>query len=377
MKYCSYCRKELQDDETCNCGKEKETPLAQKIAIWGGAAILLVVALIFGITRCASTPEDPSNAAGSPKLDPFTYIEVDFEGMNGYGSVSVDFDKDSLICELIGEEPNQENTEALSEWLKNYLICEDGIDYEVSAWQNLSNGDIVTVTVTAKKALEEKVSVGSKQYVVSDLDEPVVVDLFEQIHLAYEGVSGEARARVVKLTDSDVLSACSFAFSSYGNLSNGDEVTVFIENADSLAASFGVFPKEISRTYTVQGLSSYVSSADQIPLDVIEQIATLFLEEKRQELQYDGYFTYDEITYQGAFFYLKKGGESARYENILRFDVSYDRYMHGELLRTEHTYLDFVNVLIDSAGTVMLNYEEGTQIMIYDPNDYALTTVTL
>lgn len=192
------------------------------------------------------------------------------------------------------------------------------------------------------------------------------VDIFSNIEIAYNGMSGEASAYIKTLATSDVLNSCEFEISPNYNLSSGDVITVTLteHSVNVLLETYNIIAKETSRTYTVEGLSAYVTSAEQLPTETIKQLAATFLEEVSASLKDEYMFSYGKPKYDGTYFYTTKNNSWLAHENVLRIKVSYDLYAHGEYLRTDTRDLDFKDVVIDSDGNVSISYEDKTTLYI-------------
>ena len=127
----------------------------------------------------------------------------------------------------------------------------------------------------------------SKKYPISGLLETEVFDFFGNIDLNYEGVSGNAKAEIVKTVNSDILNACIFEISPQYYLSENDIITVSITNTDVLEEQYSVVPLELYRTYTVPKLATYAVFAIQLPVSVIQGPAEQFYADRLETLQSD------------------------------------------------------------------------------------------
>ena len=369
----------------------------RKVVILGTVALLiLVVAVVILVkTNQSSNAHDGdinhNNNQSSPglnenannenigtKINPFNFVAVpQLDGYSGSCEISILIDRDRLIRAVIGDEPNDDNWDEYSEWLRNYYVCDEAIDNIVITYSknySLKNGDSVDVYITVPESLADKIGNASKTYTVSGLQVIDYIEIFNDLQIVYDGVSGQAFAKVERLASSELLSSCRFEITPNGNLSNGDQITVSITNKDWLTELFNVAPQTLSKTFTVEGLSSYISSVEQLPLEEVRQMAQQFYGETKNELANDAYFTYDNVKYDGTFLYISKGSSTFGYKNVLRISVTYDMYMHGSYVRTDTVHLDFANIVINTSGTVFLSYEDGSSIW-FDKSDYKETRV--
>ena len=360
MRYCTHCGAKIEDNEICKCQSTPTQPLIKqlnpkRITIFAGiAAVMILIIVIVSVSSGRSS----SNAIA---LDPFDYVEVSFEGIQSQGTVHVDFDKEAFVDQLMGEKPDIEDPNKTENWLIQYGMYYDGITYTVLPVAELSNGDTVTVTFSTDENIAEKVKCGSKVYTVSGLKEVTTVDLFADIGVVYTGVSGNATAMIKILNESSFVKECDYSIDRTENLTTGDTITVTISSVSiaSLLENHNVAPKEISKVYMVDGLSEYVTSADQLPTETLEEFTTRFLAKVEAGNKPDFLFSYGPVTHYGTYFMTLKESETVGYRNILKIVVSYEEYLYGEYHRTIYTPLEFYNIVINHDGSVDLTYEQG------------------
>jgi len=158
---------------------------------------------------------------------------------------------------------------------------------EVENNGELSNGDIITVTIsTNDEALKNaKVSVKNTelQFTVSGLEEKTVIDVFDDVTLAVSGSSPYCSVSA-EYSGSVLLNEYSFQITSTdgkenGTFQNGDKVTVVLDEdkIDYLEKYSGVIVNETSREYTVQADSSYILSAEDLSGDSANAFQDTFM----------------------------------------------------------------------------------------------------
>lgn len=406
MKYCKFCGKEIEDGHTCSCPEavQNSQDIKKKIkaAIIAGVAAVVVVLIIIICLACfgngdksssdhsdpsiGENPTDNDNNKGSSsgKIDPFDYMsEPEITGTNEKATFSICLNEDKLARDLTGPEPEDLNEETLSQWLSSYYLYSqyiNAIDITYSKETDLKNGDKVTVSITIPDELRNKIKNASKTYAVFDLVDTVDFDFFGNIRIEYTGTSGNAKAEIVKTTNSDVINACIFKISPQYYLSENDEITVAISNADMLEEQYYIVPTEISRTYTVPKLATYAVSASQLPVSVIQGLAEQFYADRLETLQLDKDFEYKNIEYHGTYFYISDGTGSswnAPYKNILKIDVVYEIYLWGTSHGTRHDSLYFTNILVNADGTISLTYEDyNHSIKSFNEDYYDMTELS-
>lgn len=222
------------------------------------------------------------------KIDLEELIELDYSGPDGYARASCDYD-------------------ALEEWLEeNYdeataleaaFLIEDEVSFELSPDEGLSNGDKVTVTVSYDDDLEDSLGFklspesGSSWTVeVDGLDEAEKIDLFENISLEYQSDGSLAVA--------GGYGDLTYTLSEDRGLKNGDTVTVTVSyGGDDVALEeycmyyIGGVPASTTCEYTVEGLTEYYTSPDDIPDELMEELkaAAEDLVEETGQSMYDAF----------------------------------------------------------------------------------------
>ncbi len=147
------------------------------------------------------------------------------------------------------------------------------------------------------------------------------------------------------------------------NLKNGDKVTISIKNADYLAEEFHVMPAELKKEYIVEGLGSYVISADQIPDDIIKQITDQFLAEKQNEVAHDSdssIYSYSEPKYYGSYLYIGKEDSWLANINELRIYVYCDEFINDEYYGTNYYPIIFKDIIVNPDGSLNVEYDAGS-----------------
>ena len=294
MKYCEFCGKPIESSEGCFCPEaqaKKNTIQSKhksgKTLIFGISAVALLTLVLIAVFSIPFGKSDSSggsslgaDASGtgssgslfdkSSKIDPFDYTEIKFTGYDTLGEIDIDFRITDIDDIIIGPEP--EDMAAFTVWLARYEAFEGSVEYTCSEQEGLSNGDKVTITFTVTDDYKKYVKAGRKEITVSGLEEVTKFDFFSNIEVVFDGYSGDAKADINKLLDSDIMNTCSVSCSPRLALSAGDIVTVTINNAETLAKKYSVVPMEISKEYVVPNLPEYVSSADQIPENIIKDL---------------------------------------------------------------------------------------------------------
>ncbi len=302
MKYCEFCRKELADNEKCTCegavANRKEKSETKKKVLFGSIGIILIAIITVVIIAIGTA---------SVKIDPFLYTDVSFEGYSSNGTVIVDFDEDSLICDIIGEEPD--SFEGLIEWSDKYDMYAEGISYTFKPSEGLSNGDVVTVTFSITGTAQNKIKSVTKEFTVEGLTEIELVDVFKDVELVFSGIDGDGTVRINNTSSDPFISKVDFRIDkdtgvgSSFNLSNGDVISIVAQVDDDLIQQYNKGVAQTTKTFTVSGLGKSISASD-LTKDFIEQVKqvaynVLLKTEEKESYKYD----YSNIKYECTYFY--------------------------------------------------------------------------
>lgn len=181
-------------------------------------------------------------------VDAFAGVELTFEGPSGYAEAML----------------NTRNREY-------YMF-----DFVVSVSENLKNGDKVTLSV--KDGYMDYCIVEGiipqetvKTYTVEGLTELEEFDAFEGLKVEYTGV---APFGSVSVNDAAVKYDELSFFCDASKVSNGDEITVTVNDysVEKCIQYYNVIPKELTKTYTVSGLSTLVMDYADIPEETWTQM---------------------------------------------------------------------------------------------------------
>ena len=258
--HCTYCGKEIQEDEECLCRQTAATkkPNPPKIVVKIAAAIgVLIIAIICFFSVLSNT-----------KIDPFEYVEVTYSGFNTSGEAEVDLDIDALICRSIGKEMDISDIDGL----KEYITYTNNIAISCSKTEGLSNGDIITVTITISGSARNKVKSGEKNYVVSGLTGLTPLDPLssENISLTFSGFSGCGEAEFSACKPEGTNRYLSYQISKENGLRNGDTVTVtFTADVEEMALLGYHMQETGEKTFTVAGLLEYYELSGSFPQELL------------------------------------------------------------------------------------------------------------
>ncbi len=356
MKYCEHCGNKIPLFQKCTCeaaqkqqgtAGEKHKPEKTATIALIFAALLIPILIVLSISSTINT---------------FDYVEVRFYGPSGFGLVDVSIDKKALVERIIGEAPSETNFQEYIKWEMQYNEYANAISYTCDKTDDLSNGDSVTVTITATGIAASKIKSESKTFKVENLVILQSVDVFKDVEFKFDGVSGSASLKIKNNSENLFAQECRLSADNRYNLKNGDTITITLEYDLDDALSFNSVPKETVKTITVSGLPSYMTDISQLPTDdTLKNIAEEFLNNTQTSKEDDWLFSYSDFNYYKTWFLKTKA--DARYpeydENCLIFCVSYKEYVYGEYNKTVYYLRGFRDVVVHPDGSVILDYDDS------------------
>lgn len=330
-------------------------------------AIILTISTLLTLCSCGTI--------GKIKVDAKEYIEIECNGLNGYATASLNVDYDGLNA--VVAENLQKFVSKMSDKQSDFLLLglSDIRSYIVfdfkEEYSNLSNGDTVTVTISAQDEIlnylgwdfdDVEKELGIKfvdteiSFKVEGLQDGTYINLFDgfEEYINYDGwvyetkiiVDGEAtpviclpedfekqvddlyfvRARWSSYTlkvirNNEHIADIEYCIdSSAKNLSSGDEFKITIRTSSKLAEMNYVYDE--SKTFTVPTLSTRISSMEQLSAKDIQQIkndiATQCNEEEAKVL---------EVKY--LYFGTRKPTSTSMYANTILAAVNVEDGLFG------------------------------------------------
>ncbi len=235
--------------------------------------LMKATALAFAVCMSAAS----LSSCGRTEIDASKYVTVDIDGIDTKGTASAHIGLDELVAD---------NLEAFELSDSSNLLAFANVEEKVNKYlkgslskeTDLSNGDAVTFKWDKKNAekLEEKYKIklklNDKKIKVTDLKVAEEFDPFEHLTISYDGIAPNAKA-VLSAKELPV-SGMSFTCDTKDHLSNGDTITVKFGEADCEQKCFdqGYKPTATEKTYTVEGVSSYVQKLEDIPEDAMKKM---------------------------------------------------------------------------------------------------------
>lgn len=357
--------------ESLDKGVSKFKALPKKTQyIIGGAVIVVILLLIFALTRKTT-------------IDLNQYVTISSSGYNGYGTAYVEFDTEAFASD------NKNKIELKKEYMEGFeeemsmlegldmniasIVADSLLDGDLDVSSGLSNGDVVTFTWSFdEEELNEVFDCNFKfsdiTYTVEGLEEVGTFDAFEGVEVVFTGMAPYGRAELQINSSDEKIRYLSYELSQYEDLDNGDTVEVSISNfyAESFAEQYGMVPAEMTKTYTVEGLGSYMTSMEQIPAELMESMKAQSEDVLRAHAagDWDEEVTLSGLNYLGNYFLTPKSGVDTGVANRIYMvyemsaDINLEEY--GVHTFTFYTYVSYDDLVLmeDGTGSVDLSSYE-------------------
>lgn len=324
------------------------------------------IGMILGTALCLS-------GCGSTTINMNDYLEYEIGGYEGYGTISSQVNTQSAMSDYEDEiarlNDGAEDAAVLAA-LDSYRLMER-IDGEWSQTDSLSNGDTVTFTWDEdaiqdfEDSCDVKIKYSDVKVTIEGLEEVATYDAFAGLEVAYRSL---APFGTVSLNSEDCeISNLTYTAGPSTGLKNGDTITVTVEVPDNCAKEYGKVPKETTKTYKVEGLSGFATSAADIPEDTMAVMKKQAEDDRKAAFAKDSNSTLDGFTYVGNYFLTMKDDEAKNREfSLSPYSATYNTiYLIYELNITNeegsysyYWYCAFNNIAFLEDGTCSVDTSE-------------------
>ncbi len=221
-------------------------------------AIVAVVAGAFAIKKMIAPP-----ITGSSNFALFSikeFVSYTAEGYDGIGVLTVTVDTEGIEDKLDRGEFDMSSSDAAA--------VAESITITPAETENLSNGQEVMMRVSGDTEILKEYGIIFKEssyaYVVQGLTEVEAINPFDFVDVTFTGISPMAEARFeAKKVNSD-FGELSYEFEESGRLKIGDEVVLKCMEDETYYLERGYRLSEMERSYTVEGVSAYIVTEDEI-----------------------------------------------------------------------------------------------------------------
>lgn len=250
----------------------------------------LVLCLIIGV----------ASAFIKPAINLNKYLTVNFEGYDTIGKAVVTFDIKRFEKDYekkISAKMNKRSSgfgsmrKADQVEMFNFYDINSAAGSFLSACvggsidkaSGLSNNDVVTYKwhcddEYALDTLGYNLKYQDVEYVVKDLKKADTFDPFDGIEVLFEGISPNGKADVKGVAAAPAATNLGYNIDKKNELKNGDTVTVSVstDNGEDpieyCISNYGMIPSPLEKTFTVEGLDSYVRTIKDISEDSLKKM---------------------------------------------------------------------------------------------------------
>ena len=382
---CTHCGKEIQNGITfCPyCGSAVNNAKENtKMKKHNPAKVLVPIAAVAVVAAGGW-----AFANRTPTIDVSKYMTLSADGYNTVGKLNISFDTEKLekdygkqIATRFKKQMKnlKDDTYGLSSLTASLydgyeadLFAETCATGSADKTKNLSNGDVVTYTWDdnsdeAEEAFGVKVKYTDITYTVSGLASVNTFDAFDGVDVEFSGISPDGRATVNSLPTAAEAQGLYYTLDENSALSNGDTVTLTVHsNRDDFSDcidKYGAMPQATEKTFTVEGLNEYVTSADTLSDSVLvslqNQAEDVFKSYAAQ--RFSNGQTFKGMTYLGNYILTPKNKDSWGDKN--RIALAYQVTVHHDYTSELNTtydaddsffwYITFNNVSKDADGNI-------------------------
>lgn len=347
-------------------------------------SILILIAILglmlFGMVGCGNDSESSDSSDSSKEgmtIDLNKYMSVEVTGYSSVATAEISFDYDAFEMDYkdkIKVKNNKGNDEEINIELN---MGEKPIDvfmgycilFEADKTEELSNGDVVTVTWNCDDESAENyfgcsLKYSDVEHKVEGLEEVATFNPFDDASVEFTGAAPYGGVNVTANTDKKEMQYIEFTVENSYDLSNGDKVVVTanIENMDGFIEEFKMVPSPVTKEFTVEGLPTYAKTISDISEDALNEIKGKAEEIYKTtwnkiEGNMDGL---KNLTYVGNYFLNKKVENGGLNANQIYMLYKVEAEFEGKAY-PHYMYIKFVDVGVTEDGKCAVdfgNYEE-------------------
>ena len=283
--------------------------------------VILAVLVILGLT--VFTKKEVSLAE---------YVVVKVEGVNSRGCAKASLDEVGLYNALAGKDSTDESQSVYREFV-------DTVEIILSKDENLSNGDVITVTAEydreAAKRLGISVEVNKREYKVSGLKNGQRLDLFSGIKIITGGTSPYVYATYLNESDDEYQASLEYSIDKTSGLAIGDEITITCLIDETMAAQAGYFYDTNEIKYTITSADKYVDRPDELDMALITSYTEDNIQRIIDETDDTTYHMSFEVTGDSGYLYRDNNEKAVSFEyygttlanNITGYEQKHENYV--------------------------------------------------
>ena len=236
------------------------------------------------------------------------YLNVSVDGINGEGKASAAADgafMDKINNDFFGGSGTD------LELARYEIELYDAVEYDfVGDTENLSNGDTVSVVLTADNERLKELGIKFKQdtytYTVADLPVPTELDVFDKVKVNFEGISPNLKAEInCDECDALIKDNVNFYLDKSRGIKNGENVTLTayvsqstLDELNERDSKYYVV-KDEEKTFAADGFDEYL--CDKADLSALEKEMYLYVQDATSDKKEGNYRVGSTIVGHGIF----------------------------------------------------------------------------
>ena len=330
----------------------------------GAAALLVAVVLILVLMP--------------PTIRLNDYVIVEFSGYNTSGNATYYLDEKAFCQDYAGKldyRGTDANPLSLPEEFCS-MFLQDCVSGELSKSSGLSNGEEISFVWScdddiAKETYGVRLSYSDLNFTVGNLNEPKSVDPFEGIELVYSGTAPNGEVYATNTSGDDYYQELFYSVEPETGLRNGDTITVSLPDAETEEGkayyldNYGVIFSETQKTFTVDGLKSYVAKLSEMPKTTLDTLTSQGKDVLQAEAadRWDDSLSLDSVTYLGSYLLVSKNVDDNSSRNnmlYLVYQVQSSINIPDDGIQEAVTYyytVRFDDLIVEADKTVTVDLE--------------------
>ncbi len=253
------------------------------------------------------------NQTSSDEFSLAKYVIVSIDGMNQDATATATLDDIGLYNYLAGKDASEAEKSKYTDFI-------DSIEYTLDDTEGLSNGDTIQVTVSYDSDLAElaniDVDITSRNVSVSGLKKGTELDAFEDLKIITSGISPYMSVVYVNESENAYLSTIEYSLSKASGLAIGDTITITCLADKNNAAEEGYFFTTKEMTYTIQEADKYISDINEVPLEIITDLAITDIQTIVDETEDTTFHMSFSVTNSNKYLYRDNNESAVGFEQI-------------------------------------------------------------
>lgn len=296
-------------------------------------------------------------------INPFDNVKIEYGGTEPYGTIKITNNNTVDFVNNLRFDIDGGQSGSLSNGDKLKLVAR---------FSDMTGADLVEY---GKSRYAVNLTEIYKEITVSELATAETIDPFEGLTLEFKGHEPYGTVRVQKGSPHDVVDGLTFTADKTENLSNGDEITITIsretwggkEDPEEYALKNGVVLSSLTKTYKVEGLSSYITDMEDLPEETLKAMQKEAVDAWTELGSKMDNYNMTSLDYLGGVILARKGGWSSYSTNTsvyliyrMNGNIDYKGY-DGDCTDAVSSYVwvKFDNIeIVDGAVVANVNKHE-------------------